>query len=95
MRFGLVVASALLLTPEGAQACSVCFSGTDETRMAFIQTTIFMTAAPLVMIGSLAYWIYRRAVVLSRPPQSEAVRELLLSTRHPRAVPRVGASPSG
>ncbi len=81
MRFGLVVvASALLIVPEGAQACSVCFSGTDETRMAFLLTAILMTAAPLVMVGSLAYWIYRRAVRLNRPPQSEAVRELLLQT---------------
>ncbi len=81
MRFGLlVVASALLLVPEGAQACSVCFSGTDETRMAFLLTAILMTAAPLVMVGSLAYWIYRRAVQLNRPPQSEAVHELLLRT---------------
>ncbi len=88
MRLGLaVVASALLFVPEGAQACSVCFSGTDETRMAFMLTALFMTAAPLIMVGSLAYWIYRRAVQLNRPPQSEAVRELVLPTRHRSSGP--------
>ena len=57
------VALAVLLAPDIAAACSVCFSGrSDETRVAFIATTALMTALPLLLIGSLVWWLRRRAL---------------------------------
>ena len=45
---------------SGAEACAVCFSGSDETREAFTLTTVFMSALPLTMIGSIVGWLVWR-----------------------------------
>ena len=53
---------ALLVAPRIANACAVCFSGrADETRVAFLATTGFLSALPLLLIGSLVWWLRRRA----------------------------------
>ncbi|MCO4747532.1 MAG: hypothetical protein KC912_22215 [Proteobacteria bacterium] len=56
----LVPALVLLASPRVAQACAVCFSATESNRGAFIGTTAFLTLLPLMMIGSVAYYVYRR-----------------------------------
>ena len=53
--------AGLALAPGTSAACAVCFSGTDEYRMAFTLTTVFLTALPLVMVGSFAVWLRRQA----------------------------------
>ena len=54
-------ASLLLLAPKLAAACAVCSSGRDdETRQAFIDTTVLLTFLPLLMIGGVLLWIRRR-----------------------------------
>ena len=60
------------LLPEAAAACSVCYGGEEESRSAFILTTVFLSVLPLAMIGSLVWWIARRvrAVEAPRAPQS-------------------------
>ena len=60
----LFAALAVLLTPELAEACSVCFSGQDQSRTAFIATTAFLSILPLVLIGSMVFWIRSRARAL-------------------------------
>jgi hypothetical protein len=57
---------ALGLAPRLASACAVCFSGRDETRAAFLLTSILLSALPLLMIGSLVWWLRRRALALRR-----------------------------
>ena len=49
--------AALLLAPQLADACAVCFSGSEDTRQAFTATTVFLTALPLVMVGSTVGWL--------------------------------------
>lgn len=56
----LALLALLLLAPEASQACAVCFSGRDETRVAFLVTTILMTLLPLAMIGALVLWLRQR-----------------------------------
>jgi len=46
-------------------ACSVCFNGIngDESRAAFMATTIFMSTLPLLFVGSVIggfWWRARR-----------------------------------
>ena len=68
-----LVASLVLLVPEASDACAVCFSGEDENREAFTNTTILLTFLPLVMIGSVVGGIWRRSVRLNSLPTSSPV----------------------
>ena len=57
-----VLAVALVAAPSAASACAVCMSGReDETRVAFLVTTVFMSVLPLAVIGGLVWWLVRRA----------------------------------
>ena len=61
-----LVALLVTLSPGVAAACAVCFSGrTEDSRIAFEITTAFLTFLPLLMIGSLAWWLRRRARALA------------------------------
>ena len=60
-------AALCLGAPELARACSVCTSGTEEaSRLAFILTTAFLSALPLVMLGAVLWWLWRRTRQLER-----------------------------
>jgi hypothetical protein len=49
--------------PSLAYACPVCFSAKDEAgRLAFLGTTLFLTALPLLLIGGVIYWLASRSV---------------------------------
>ncbi len=63
MRKALVaIALALVALPaQQALACSVCFSGRDESRVAYILTTIFMTAIPIVALAAGIAWVVKKA----------------------------------
>jgi hypothetical protein len=50
-----------LLAPAASDACPVCFSGSDRSRLAFFGTTILMSLLPLGLIGSGLWWLRRRA----------------------------------
>ncbi len=69
MRFSLsgLLLLALLLVPQLGQACAVCFSSNDENRLAFTVTTVFLTALPLLMIGSFVLWLRQRVLRLRGP----------------------------
>lgn len=57
----LGVALPLLLAPDAAQACAVCFAGkADGARIAFIATTGLLTAMPFVLLGAGLWWIRKR-----------------------------------
>jgi hypothetical protein len=55
---GVVI--AVWLVPQLGDACAVCFSARDENRQAFTITTAFLTALPLLMVGSLVFWLRGR-----------------------------------
>lgn len=58
--------SVVGMSPRLAQACAVCFSASDETRDAFLGTTVFMTVLPLLMVGGVVVWMWRRALRIER-----------------------------
>jgi len=67
----LLIGTALVLAPRLASACAVCFTGrSDETRVAFLATTVLLTALPLLMIGSLIWWLIRRARLVRSDPRA-------------------------
>jgi hypothetical protein len=63
LRGQLVTAAGLVLaSPTLALACPVCFNAKDDAaRVAFLATTVFLTALPLLMIGGVVMWLTRRA----------------------------------
>jgi hypothetical protein len=43
-------------------ACAVCgLAGPGDNGLAYLVMTIIMSALPLVMIGGVGWWLYRRA----------------------------------
>lgn len=58
---------ALLLAPRASEACSKCLSGrSDETKLAYILTTVFLSVLPLLAIGGGVWWLARRARAQNR-----------------------------
>ena len=50
-----------LACPALALACPVCFNAKDDAaRVAFLGTTVFLTALPVLMIGGVILWLSRR-----------------------------------
>jgi large-conductance mechanosensitive channel len=51
----------IIQVPRVAVACSVCTAGRDdENAAAFLISTIFMSALPLLAIGSIVFFLVRR-----------------------------------
>jgi hypothetical protein len=62
LALAVTISTAALLVPRLAAACAVCFTGReDETRIAFIATTVLLSALPILLIGSLVWWLRRRS----------------------------------
>lgn len=48
--------------PGVARACPVCFVGqNEENRVAYVVSSVGLTLLPFVVVGSLLYWVWRRA----------------------------------
>lgn len=76
-----VSAIAALAAPRLAVACSVCSSGRDdETQLAFLIGTIFLSLTPLALIGGVAWALWRRA---KRIAAEEAAGVIRLAQRRP------------
>ncbi len=56
-------AALLLAAPGAALACPVCGGPAEkeQVQQAFVNTTIFLSAVPLLMIGGGVWWLFRRA----------------------------------
>ena len=52
----------LILLPEVAEACAVCFSGKEETRATYVGTTVFLSALPIGIVVILGMMVRRRYV---------------------------------
>lgn len=57
----LAAAALLVVLPETVAACPVCFSATEENRLAFLGTTVFLSLLPLGMVAGAGLWIRRRS----------------------------------
>jgi hypothetical protein len=75
-RFALSLALLWLgiaLLPDAAAACSVCYGGAEESRKAFLFTTVLLSLLPLSMFGALGWWVWRnvlRSEAEAAPPAS-------------------------
>jgi phosphate/sulfate permease len=53
------MAALLVNAPALAHACPMCFS-TGENDGAFLYGSLFLMAVPVLSLGGLGYWAYRR-----------------------------------
>ncbi len=67
----VVALVALVVFPDAAHACAVCFDPREENRAAFIATTAFMSLVPLGMVGTFFVWLRKKAQTLRAQPLSE------------------------
>jgi len=69
----LVAVLLLMALPDVAHACAVCFDPRSENRVAFLATTIFLSAVPLGMVGGMGMWLRKRSRELRGLPADEDV----------------------
>lgn len=62
----LTLALGLLLLPGAAEACSVCFSSDESSRVTYKITAALLTLLPFALIGGTALVLWRRARKLAR-----------------------------
>ncbi len=64
MRNFTIVALALFavaVLPDLLYACPVCFDVDDDSRIAFLATTGFLTVLPLGFVAGTAMWLRKRS----------------------------------
>ncbi|MDQ8185355.1 hypothetical protein [Pelagicoccus sp. SDUM812002] len=54
---GLLAAVCMVAS---ADACSVCAVGKEEARAAYYATTAILSFLPLIMIGGVVYYLFKR-----------------------------------
>lgn len=57
----LLAVTLVLVLPELAHACPVCFDSSAENRIAFARTALVLTLLPLGLVGGTGLWLRRRA----------------------------------
>ena len=73
----LVVLTTLAsLMPVQSWACSLCLAENEESRIAFIGTTILLTLLPLAVFGGVIRWIVRRAEENRAAEEAEFLRPM-------------------
>lgn len=75
--------------PSVVSACAVCFGGEDDNRQAFIDTTVILTFAPLILIGCFIWLMVRRIRSV------EAQRQEDLAKDRQASLAEVALPPSG
>ena len=69
--------------PIEALACPSCLAAQDSNvQQAFINSSVFMSVLPLVLVGALVFWLRRRA---RRFALEEAAGVIRLPTPAPRS----------
>ena len=48
-----------LVNLSSLYACSVCGAVSEESRMAYLKTTLLLSLAPLAIVGGVVYYVYR------------------------------------
>jgi hypothetical protein len=65
----LTILGALTWAPA-AGACATCISATEGTREAYYGTTALLGTLPLLLVGSIGWWLFRASRARNGPPPS-------------------------
>jgi len=72
---GVLALFAVMVLPDVAHACPVCFDPNEENRMAFLATTAFLSLLPLSLVGLGVSVLKRRAKQLDEEEEFERDEE--------------------
>jgi len=53
-------AGIVFLIPAVSRACSACAPGDPKTAGVYLTMTVIMSALPMLLVGGIGYWVYRR-----------------------------------
>ncbi len=70
-------AIAVAWAADLAYACPSCASPLEENRQAFVDTTVFLTVVPLMMMGGFIWWLRRRIRAMDDRPEIAVPENLL------------------
>ena len=56
----LIAAGAASLIPVVASACPACMASDPKTAGTYLGMTLVMSALPLLIVGGIGYWLWRR-----------------------------------
>jgi hypothetical protein len=71
------IAAFLAWMPRVAEACAGCIArGDDDSREAFVATTVVLSLLPFLFVGALIWWIRRRARELALRAEAESAPAL-------------------
>jgi hypothetical protein len=73
-------AIAVAWAADLAYACPSCASPLEENRQAFVDTTVFLTVVPLMMMGGFIWWLRRRIRAMDDRPEIAVPENLLGDT---------------
>jgi len=61
MRIARIISVAVLaLIPAAGWSCPSCMVGDPKTASTYFGMTLIMSALPLLLVGGLGYWLWRR-----------------------------------
>jgi amino acid transporter len=68
----ILVLAFVVMLPDVAHACAVCFDARAENRIAFLATTAFLSLFPLSLVGMAGAFLRKRSRELDAEELSEA-----------------------
>jgi len=71
----IVALLAVMVLPDVAHACPVCFDPREENRFAFLATTAFLSLLPLSLIGLGVSMLKKRSRELDEEERLERDRD--------------------
>ena len=76
----LLLGVTAFVLPRVAHACPMCFTGNNENADAFLYGSLLLMAVPVLSLGGLAYWAYRRITAADRmSPDADETDATLLA----------------
>jgi hypothetical protein len=60
VRCFLVAATGAALLPSSAWACPACMVSNPKTAATYLGMTLIMSALPILLVGCIGYWLWRR-----------------------------------
>ncbi len=58
--FIATAAAGAALVPASAWACPACMVSNPKTAATYLGMTLVMSALPILLVGGLGYWLWRR-----------------------------------